>query len=171
MRLVLFVAAMAGLLSWPADTALAEWVAIRQLDEFDQKHRYIAASSAGTPSLAFICEAETGRMRLFYKSGVRTTREFRKGLPAWPVWLSVIVDNQPVRSYPGTMSEMSRMLTFDSTDPEAVALSGLIANASRRVLVAINYGGEKSVRNEFPVAGSGQPILKVFEACAQHRRK
>lgn len=169
-RSISSVAVLGALVLSAADTARADWIAVRQMDEFDQKHRFFATTSPYAPSLSFICEAETGRMKLLYKSGAKSTRGLRKTLPRWPVWAYVIVDDDAVRSYPGKMTEIEKMVVFESYDAGAVALSKVIASAQRRVLIAIDDYGEKRFRQEFAVAGSAKPIALVTQECAKYRR-
>lgn len=164
------VLVVGGMVLSAADRGHAEWIAVRQMDEFDQKHRFFATTSPYAPSLSFICEAETGRLKLLYKSSTKSTRGLRRSLPRWPVWAYVIIDDDAVRSYPGKMTEIEKMIVFGSYDDGAVALSKIIASAQRRVLIAIDDYGEKSFRQEFAVAGSAKPIALVTQECAKYRR-
>lgn len=161
----MLAALAAGGLAGPA--ASADWVAARVVDEFDGKHRYIAASSRTEPMLAFVCEADTRRIKLLYKTNERTPAEVRKRLPVWPIRIALIVDDQPVRFYPGTMSEIDRRIMAESYDDGVIAFAGVVSGAERRVLVAIDVFGEKRFRHEFAVSGSGKAIPQVLKSCAR----
>jgi len=152
-----------------SSAAAADWIAQRQIDEFDQKHRFIAASSASVPALYFVCEAETGRMKLLYKTSEKASASLRSALPS-PARAYFIVDNQPVRSYPGKLAHIEKKLVFESYDDGAVALLKVIGAAERRVLVAVELFGQKYFQAELPVAGSAKHIKLVTDECAKYRK-
>jgi len=165
-RIFLLLIAAGGFIG----AARADWSAGQILDEFDQKHRFVAISSMKEPALGFVCEAETGKIKLLYKSGEKASTFFRKRFPIWPVWTHVIVDDQPTRSFPGSLIGIDEKVAFESYDDAAVALSNIIAKSERRVLIAIQLGNEKLFRNELAVTGSARAISSVFQACRKYRR-
>lgn len=153
------------LLAFSAPAMAADWLHGGIRDEFDGKHRYFAISSATEPNLGFVCEFETGRIKLLFKTNERSTRDLSKRMPILFNRIVLIVDDDPVRSYPGTVDEIEHKIVAQSYDDTVIALANTISNAQRRVLVAVDMAGEKYFRQEFPVSGSGRAIATLLQTC------
>lgn len=145
--------------------AAADCINVYNKDEFDGKDRYFAFTSAREPKFGFVCDAETAKIRVLYKTGKKLNRKIR-ALPPWGR-LAAIVDDQPARYFPGQLGQIDNKLVIDSSDASVIAFGKQIGGAQRRVLVAIEVAGDKRFRTEFPVAGSGAAIAKLFDTCAK----
>jgi len=160
---VLFLAAC--LVTQPA-AASADWLTVYNKDEFDGKDRYFAVTSAKEPLFGFVCDAETARVRALFKTNEKTTHYLRRQLPAHAA-IAVIVDDQKPLSYPGKLFIIDRVVSIESFHESIFDLAKQLSAAKRRVLVAVDWKGEKWARQEFPVAGAGPAIQKLLGVCSK----
>lgn len=145
--------------------ASANWLAVYQKDEFDGKDRYFAVTSATEPWLGFVCEVETGRIKLFYKTKQRATRDM--SLPIWPMKIALIIDDDPVRTVPGSLERSQKKIAAQSYDSSVIDLALVISKATRRVLVATDVYGDKYHQQEFSVSGAHRAISMLLKRCAK----
>lgn len=156
---------LVALTSLASPASAADWLAVYNADEFDGKHRYLAITSASLPSFGFVCEAETGRIKLLFRTNEPVSRSLSKSMPIHFNQIVLIVDDDPVRSYSATVDEIDRKLIAQSYEASVIELAGIISTAKRRVLIAVEMYGKKYFREEFPVAGSGRAIQMLLKAC------
>lgn len=150
--------------------ASADWLTVYNKDEFDGKDRFFAVTSAKEPLFGFVCNAETARVRVLFKTNDRSTRALRRRLPAHAA-IAVIVDDQPPQSYPGKLFDIDHVISIESFDASIFDLAKRLQSAKRRVLVAVDWEGEKLSRQEFSVTGAGPAIQKLLGVCTKIRSR
>jgi hypothetical protein len=163
-RLSLLLAAVIS--CWSSSASAADWLTVHQKDEFDGKDRYLAVTSATEPWMGFVCEVDTGRFKFFYKTG-ESAAKMRKVLPIPFMKIALIVDDDPVRMYPGSLEQSEKKLASQSYDRNVIDLALIVSRATRRVLVANELGGNKYHQHEFSVDGAHRAISMLLRRCAK----
>ena len=147
--------------------ASADWATVHLKDEFDGKDRYLAVTSTTEPWLGFVCEVDTGRFKLFYKTKDRPSREMRDRLPIQFMKIALIVDDDPVRTYPGSLELSDKRIASQSYDRSVIDLPLIISRATRRVLIANDLIVGKYHQEEFSVDGAHRAISMLLKRCAK----
>lgn len=162
------VLATAVLMAAPA-AAAADWMTVYNKDEFDRKDRFFAVTSATEPLFGFVCEAESARVKLLYKTDQRSTRGLRSELPAWAA-IAIIIDDQPARTIPAKVVDIDRIVSAESYHDSIFDLAKALKAAKRRVLVAVDWRGDKVKRHEFKVDGASPAIDKLLDVCTRLKK-